>query len=374
MKTPSAGHGAPSSPGGRNSAGRGGVLSVVASMVVLLAVLVGTAGPASAATSPPGRVTFGIEPASATGPDGRPNFNFGMTPGAVLFDHLAVVNYSAVPLSLQLYATDALETSGGGFGLLQPTVKPTGVGAWISLPPSSSTVQVPAERPTGPGYLVVPMTVHVPLSTSPGDHVGGIIASLRTVGTNATGQTVVLNQRIGTRVFIRVAGTLNPQLSLSSLHAAYAGSSNPFGQGKLNVSYVVTNSGNANLVVHDQQVSVSGLIGDTHTVHLSNLALLLPGASVTQSAVITGVWPQFRLHQTVSVQPVMYQGSSTTLSPVSASTTLWAVPWLLLLLILIVIVGAVVWARRRSRRAPDGAPTTDEGTPEDSTAKAKVPA
>jgi hypothetical protein len=360
MQTTPADPGTPPSSSARHAAGRCGAARLVAAVLVLLAVLVAVASPASAATSPPGRVTFGIEPASATGPDGRPNFAFGMTPGAVLFDHVAVVNYSATPLTLQVYATDATETSGGGFGLLPATSRPTGVGAWISLPPGSATVQVPGEQPTGPGFVVLPMTVHVPASTSPGDHVGGLVASLRTVGTNATGQTVVLNQRIGSRVFIRVAGTLAPQLTLSGVGATYADTSSPFGTGKVEVTYNVANSGNADLAVHDQQVTVSGLLDDTHTVRLVNIPLLLPGASVTERAVISGVWPQFRLHQTVSVQPVATSGSVGDLSPVSAGSTLWAVPWTLLVLVLVLVVGLVVWMRRRSRKAP-GDESSDVG-------------
>jgi hypothetical protein len=376
MTTTPADHGAQLSSSGRHFAGRGTALPLVAIVVAVLAMLVGTALPASAATTPPaGRVTFGIEPAKASGPDGRPNFSFEMTPGAVLFDHAAVVNYSSTPLTLQLYATDAIETAGGGFGLLPATAKPTGVGVWISLPPSTSTVQVPAETATGPGDVVVPITVHVPASATPGDHVGGIIASLRTVGTNATGQTVVLNQRIGSRVFVRVAGTLSPQLIVTSLHASYAGTSDPFGKGKVHVSYTVDNTGNANLAVKDQQVSVSALLGGSHTVHLANLALLLPGAAVTQTAVVPGVWPALRLRQTVSLSPVAYAGSQTGLSPVTVSDTLWVLPWpLLVLILLILIAGGVLWARRRHRRTAAGTDVTGDGALEETSPREEVSA
>ena len=373
-----AGHGAPSSPDGRHSAGRGAALRLatllLATLVALLAVVIGASAPASAAPAPTSRVTFGIEPASATAPDGRANFNFEMTPGAVLFDHIAIVNYSDTPLTLQLYATDALETSSGGFGLLQPGVTPTGVGAWVSIPASASSVQVPAERSTGPGYVIVPMTVRVPVKAIPGDHVGGVIASLRTVGTNATGQTVVLNQRIGSRVYVRVAGQLSPQLTLSSPRATFSGSSSPVGTGRVKVSYVVTNSGNVDLAVHDQHVSVSGLIDDTHTAQLGNIQLLLPGTSVTQSVVISGVWPQFRLHQTVSAQPVVLDGSAGDLSPVGASSTLWAVPWLLVIIVLVLVVAVVAWVRRRRHKVPAADPTVGDGTVTDDAVKTEVPA
>jgi hypothetical protein len=159
-------------------------------------VLFFVALPASATTSKSvDRVTFGIAPASATGPNGRSYLSYGVTPGAVLRDYVALLNYSPVPLSLQVYVTNASETPNGGFGLLPAGHSVTGVGAWVSLPPVDSTVRVNAKTSSGPGRLVVPLTVAVPDNATPGDHVGGVVVSLRTIGTNASGQNVVLLHR-----------------------------------------------------------------------------------------------------------------------------------------------------------------------------------
>ena len=120
---------------------------------------------AGAATPTPAtsRVTFGIAPASATGADGRAHFTFGATPGAVLFDHVSLLNYASVPLTLQVYARDAQEATGGGFGLLPAAATSLGVGAWISGPPGDAAVQVPPRTAKGqPGQTVVPFTMRVP--------------------------------------------------------------------------------------------------------------------------------------------------------------------------------------------------------------------
>lgn len=164
--------------------------------------------PASAAAPSHARVTFGIEPASATKPDGRPDFTFGATPGATLLDHVAVVNYSTVPLALQVYATDALTTTNGSFGLPPVTAAPKTVGTWITLPARVVTVHVPAKSSKAPGFVIVPFRLAIPLAATPGDNAGGIVASLQTKGRNSTGQDVILNQRLGTRVFVRIAGAL----------------------------------------------------------------------------------------------------------------------------------------------------------------------
>jgi len=308
------------------------------------------ASPASAApvSRAAGRVTFGIEPSSAGGADGRPDLSFGVTPGAVLRDHVAVLNYSSVALSLQLYATDAIETAAGGFGLLPATAKPTGAGAWISLPRRDETVSVPPQSAKAPGQVVVPLVVRIPDNATPGDHAGGIVASLRTVGKNSSGQNVILVQRVGTRVFVRVAGRLSPRLSVSDLRAGYGGTLNPIGQGHVTVSYLLTNAGNVDLAV-DQSISVSGLLGSTRHLDLVAVPLLLPGTSLHERVVVPGVWPQFRLQAKVSAVPHAPVGASAAgLVPVTETTGLWAIPWPLIALVALVLLAVFAALRARA--------------------------
>src|ERR1700722_6635863 len=87
----------------------------VVAALVPLAVLAPAlpSGAASAPTSAPDRVTFGLAPASATGPDGRPALDYTVSPGEVISDHVAALNYSDQPLTLRLYASDAVETNLG---------------------------------------------------------------------------------------------------------------------------------------------------------------------------------------------------------------------------------------------------------------------
>ena len=104
---------------------------------------------------------------------------------------------------------------------------------------------------------------------------------------------------------MRVAGTLMPRLTLSDLHATYAGTANPVGRGAVTVRYDVVNPGNVDLAVHGQQVTVSGLVADSHDVRLPDIQLLLPGADVAETVVVGGVWPQVLLHTSVSAVPVV---------------------------------------------------------------------
>ncbi len=329
-----------------------------ATIVTLMSTLLYTASPAHAANPPThpappsGRVIFGIEPASPGGPDGRPNFSYSATPGAIVLDRVAALNYSASPLPLQIYSTDAVETANGGFGLLPATDKPTGVGSWISGLPGTNQITVPADNGKTPGQVVVPFSVHIPARVTPGDHVGGIIVSLQTVGANSSGQKIVLDQRIGSRIYIRVAGKLVPSLTLVNEHATYSGTLNPVGEGEVRVSYVVKNTGNVDLGVSRQTVSVSGWVGPDARVALPRVTLLLPGASVAESAVAFGLWPEVFLHAHVNVQPVAITTTGAggqALAPVSSGSTVWAVPWSFLVLLVLVILAVVLLVRARRR-------------------------
>lgn len=321
---------------------------------VSLVLTVGAIGAMSPASATPGaagngRVSFGVEPVAARGSAVRPDFSFGVTAGATLVDKVAVLNYSAKPLSLQLYATDAINTSNGGFGLLSATAKPVGAGAWITLPKSAATVDVPAQTAKTPGTVIVPFAVKVPVNATPGDHVGGIVASLRTVGRDPAGQNVVLLQRDGTRLFIRVAGTLAPKLTLTDLHATYHGALNPLGRGSVTVSYQVTNAGNVELAL-SQGVTVKGSFGSTRHVAVAGVPLLLPGDSIHETTRLAGVWPQFTVKATVTAVPKAAAGDTDPrLVAVTASTRLWALPWSLIVLIVVLLaaVGLLILGRRR---------------------------
>lgn len=69
------------------------------------------------------------------------------------------------------------------------------------------------------------------------------MASLRTLGKNPQ-ENIYLDQRIGARVHIRLAGDVRPELTVTQVAADYAGSLNPFSRGTAVVTYRVTNTGN----------------------------------------------------------------------------------------------------------------------------------
>lgn len=315
--------------------------------------------PAAAAQAP--RVTFGVQPATASHPDSRPNLSYGVTPGSTVRDHVAILNFSSAPLTLSVYATDAINTSGGGFGLLTGGKQPKDAGAWTSVDGrragGSTTVHVPARHTSGAGFVLLPVVVHVPAGAEPGDHVGGVVAVLSTVGTNTQGTKVRLDQRVATRLFIRVAGRAKAALAIERLTASYHPGGLTLGKGTVTVAYTVHNTGNVSLGAR-QSVHVSGLFGAAgSTPAVAEIPLLLPGASVRESVEVRGVLPLVRLSATVTLRPTHPVGAVDPglATQIAASVSFWAVPWALLILLLAAIAGGGWWwRRRRSAGSPAG--------------------
>lgn len=301
-------------------------------------------------TGPSGRSTFGVQPSSAKKPDTRPNFSYGVTPGAAVSDHIAVWNYSAKPLTLHVYAADAINTTEGGFDLLAGGRKSTDAGSWVTL--GTSRVTVPSRS-----RVIVAFTLKVPAKATAGDHVGGIVASLSGVRTDAKGDKVKVDQRVGARVYLRVAGQLTPRLAVENVHTSYHGTANPFGSGSATVTYTLHNTGNVRLAAH-QAVRIRDLFGGSARVtQPRDIPELLPGSKLTVTAAATGVRPSVRDTTTVTADPSPVRGDvrQTVLPRATASAGFWAVPWTLLALLLLLLAAVTVLVVRFVRRRRGGA-------------------
>ncbi|MGW1539954.1 WxL protein peptidoglycan domain-containing protein [Streptomyces sp. NPDC002309] len=292
-----------------------------------------------------GRTTFGVQPSSAKKPDTRPNFSYGATPGAVVEDHIAIRNHSARPLTLRVYAGDAFTTADGGFDLYAARHKSTDVGAWVKL--RKTRIKVPARS-----HVIVPFTLTVPPKATPGDHTGGIVASLSASGTDGKGNKVAVDQRVGARVYLRVTGELESRLAVEDLRTTYQGTANPFGTGTATVTYTVRNTGNVRLA-GDQSVRVRDLFGGGAAVaQPRDLTELLPGDSLKVTVKATGVLPTFRGTATVTLDPRPVRGDvkHRILPRVTRTEPFSATPWSFLALLAAVLAAVVPFLVRRRRR------------------------
>ncbi|WFE30277.1 DUF916 domain-containing protein [Solwaraspora sp. WMMD791] len=291
-------------------------------------------------------LTWGVAPSSPDGPNGRPAFEYKLDPGATLTDYVAITNHSDQPITLDVYASDAFTTDQGGFDLLPATGEPVDVGSWVTF--ESRTFTVPSTS-----RLDVPFTIAVPDDATPGDHPGGIVASLAATGTDAEGNQVAVDHRVGSRIYLRVTGELQPGLDVVDLSTTYDGTWDPFGGGSVTTTFTVRNTGNVRLGGRPQLAVTGpfGLFGREATG--DPLPEILPGDSFRTTVRVDGVPPTFRLGARLTLAPVA--ATDEVLDPAPPTVTreagLWAVPWPHLMILLVIgLAGWLAVARRRRVR------------------------
>jgi hypothetical protein len=307
-------------------------------------------------------ILWSVTPASANPAqtNDRTTFSYELAKGGTLTDKAAVYNYSNVALPLSLYVTDGLDTAEGQFGIIRPDQKPVAVGTWVK--PVEGSIIVPAHS-----VQVVPFTVHVPRTATPGDHAGAVVASLKTPESDPQGRQVLVQQQDAVPMYIRVAGPLEPKLSVS-VSATSIRRPLALGTGALDLTYTVRNVGNVRLGA-TQSIDVDAPFGITlKTVHLPhNIPELLPGASIVLHAHVDDVIPTVLVTAQVNLHP--YSPVQTVPRPhhASGSDTVWMIPWLWLL-IAAAVIGWIWWRRRRR-----AATSTQSGAPPSAPPAAEQP-
>lgn len=314
------------------------ILRFLAATTVAAAALVLTGPAAEAADS---TVTWGVKPADTEHGTARPNYAYAVEPGGSLRDALVVTNHDEGELALRVYAADGFTTTSGQLDLRPAEEEPVDVGAWVTLDGSELLLLGPGES------AEVPFTLTVPANATPGDHTGGIVASL--LGEeNAGGITV--ERRLGSRIHIRVGGELTPSLAVENLRVDYAGGADPLAAGTATVSYTVVNTGNTRLTA-TQAVRVAGPFGLLETgADVADLPELLPGATHDVSVAVDGVRPLVRATATVALTASV-AGEEQPLAPVESAAATWAVPWTVLVVLAPAVALLVRWLVRRRRHA-----------------------
>ncbi|MBF9133757.1 hypothetical protein I0C86_33205 [Plantactinospora sp. S1510] len=312
-------------------------LTVFATVVLAVPV-----APVMAAAEPEApTVTWTVQPANPSGPDGRRWMELTLEPGQVVTEHLAVRNLGNSGVVFALKAADGYLTDKGRFNMLPSGQASVDGGTWI----------VVQEKVTvGPNETkVVPFTITVPAGATPGDHPAGIAATII-----STGGTVNVESRVGFRVLMRASGTVRSSLAVDDLAVEYAPSWNPFSGGTIRVRYTVVNGGNVR-ATGTGRLAVSelfGLAGNDATVQVEEL---LPGGSRTFESRVGGVWALGRLRTTVALTPTPLGGNQAgaQIRPTRGTVTTWALPWAqlaLLVLLGVLVLGLRTVVRRRRRR------------------------
>lgn len=316
--------------------------ALLAALVLAVAVLL-AAGPAGAATEPD-EVTWAVKTADNAHGEGRPNYQYELSPGQTVEDAILVTNYSDRELTFAVYAADGFLNESAQLDLLPAGAQSTHVGAWVTLATDEVTI--------GAGEAVsIDFRLTVPPNATPGDYAGGIVTSLDPAD---AGDGVQVDRRLGSRLLLRVDGEIAPALDISDVRVDHSGSWLPWEPGEATVTFTLENTGNVRLS-GTQTVSFSGLLGlGGRSATVVELEEMLPGSVFERTVHLEDVWPLVRTTGTITVEgaPAGVEEHR----PLAAHDfALWTVPWTGLAL-LALVVGRVALGRvraRRRRRAED---------------------
>jgi hypothetical protein len=329
-------------------------LLAVAALVAALA-LPGLSASTAAAEPIPGvavpaatsdAASWSVGPADGPLGTGRPFFEYTLDPGATVEDAFTVRNDGATPLSLRVYAADAFTTREGTIDLLPASEQSVDSGTWVDLGATDVHLE-PGET------AVVPFTLSVPTDARPGDHPAGIVTSLLSDDADAQ---VQVDRRLGSRLYVRVAGELSPSVDVSEPTVSFDGAWNPLALGRIDVSYTLTNTGDTRVTA----VAASSAHGPFGVAALSTgaeqLPEILPGSSVEVRQSLDGVAALAWLGGAVNVIPTSVGVGAAQLDAVVAPYSIAAVPIATLLILagaLVIALGIVLLVRRARRsRAP----------------------
>lgn len=320
------------------SIARLGVLLVLA----LLAGFLLATGPIASARADDGTIGIAGAPSDGTGTDGRSRFSYQVAPGQHLDDAYQVTNTGSTAQTITVLATDAYNTDDGGYGLLDSDAKATDAGSWVTFADGAAQHQVTLE----PGASeIVQFAVDVPADARPGDHAAGIVISALSAA-----DQILVDRRVGTRLYVRVPGDLQPALTVASITSSYSPQLNPF-DGATTLTYTIKNSGNVALGA-TTVVGVKTVFGiATGDLVRTELPEMLPGSTRTVSVVVHGVGQWGYLNPYVSLAPTVDDDALNPgpLRTVDRDTVLWVVPWVLLVLVLLAL-GIWLWIRFSRRR------------------------
>lgn len=279
---------------------------------------------------------WAVAPTGSNGVTPRDYFEYQLRPGQTLRDMVSVSNVTDHDMTFKMYPADAYDTpSDAAFALKLQTDEQTDAGSWIKL--GYDTLTVPANSRAD---LV--FEINVPTDASPGDHTAGILAEDASPPDPGQQTGVAIQRRVGTRVYIRVQGPMNPQLTVTEIglkkkQALFP----PFsGTGNLDVGYIVTNTGNIRMSGAKATLKLKGLFGRTlKTLAPADLPEMLPGATFVVNTPMGSLPIIDRLTVEVTIDAPGFKSTR--------SKAVWDIPWLEVLIVLVIVTA--VFGRRRYR-------------------------
>ncbi|MHB2021996.1 MAG: hypothetical protein ACYCO3_01495, partial [Mycobacteriales bacterium] len=237
-----------------------------------------------------------------SGPDRGAWFVFDLRPGQSATERALIVNVSTVPELVSIFARDLTFTAAGAPELV--TGKQSDVGAWITV--ATTRAVVPPRR-----GIVVPFSVKVPLTATPGDHIGALVVA--SAPQHLAGYNLV--EQVATRIYVTVPGHVRPAMALGQVTE------------KLN-SPIWPSAVTATVVLHNTgRIRVSPVVEVNGHRAAGSSVLLARSAEVYQASLPLHWWGG---HVSIRIS-----AAAKGLRTQTRSVSLWVVNWVLVAAVLI---------------------------------------
>ena len=169
------------------------------------------AGPIGGAAADSPNVNIAVRPQYAGSTTlSHGHFRFDLTPGASVNDALVVQNLGKATATVEIYSADTYQAQGGG---LSPAYKDQlmhDVGLWVH-------VQTPQVTLGPGGQFTDPFSMTIPLGTSPGEHIGAVVAQVNPGDQGSGGVGFGVVTRAALLVEANVPGQRSPSATATDL-------------------------------------------------------------------------------------------------------------------------------------------------------------
>lgn len=267
----------------------------------------------------------------AASPRTKSIFIFELDPGDSSGNSVKVFNMSKERRTIDIYPVDSQIASGGALACAQKADERRSVGSWIVLAKSQVTLD--------PGVTeLVPFTVDVPSSASPGEHNGCIAIQDAGQTPQAAGKGITLSFRSALRVAVTVKGDIKKGLEFVNLQAQES-------NGLLRMSTTLRNIGNVSL---DTTIDgrIKSLLGTTVRGMAGESSVLAGGESehhFETEQLFWGGWYILSAKASYNANPAQGLGEKGDMTTVSTSRLLFVVPRPVALVVeLLIFAGATV--------------------------------
>lgn len=287
----------------------------------------------------------GIMPQPTPAEPSRSWFVYTLKPGETKSDTAIINNNSEKSVTVAVEGLDAINTSDGGFTLIESTAQNQDLGNWVKL--SANTIQIPAGD-----SAKVNFSLTVPNNASPGQHSGAIVIYEKSA---SSPDGIGLRLRVGARIYVTVPGTVTRKL-------VFQKASHEIKDRKLIFHITARNESNVN-IEPALDINIRGLFGSYHQEENSN-GVFLPNSTITidkewkKRAPLMGYYRVSMVLHTWSVDEILPDGSKKTLPDMTFkySFGFWVGKIYFALLILLLIFGwlayrlAIFWKDKNKYR------------------------